>query len=40
MQMIWTWTLWGLDWSDASYYGWRHALHIGPLHLLVGKVVP
>jgi hypothetical protein len=40
MQLIWTWRLWGFSLMRARYYGWRVAIHIGPLHVYAGRVMP
>lgn len=40
MQIIWTWRLWGFSVTEARYYGWRRAVHVGPMHVFVGTVAP
>jgi hypothetical protein len=29
---------WGLSYSEARYYGWRHSLHVGPWLFFWGKM--
>jgi hypothetical protein len=40
MQLNLTWRVWGFDLGEGKYYGWRLWFHIGPLHILIGKIRP
>ena len=30
--------VWGMDYSEAAYYGWRRSLHIGPFIVFWGMM--
>jgi hypothetical protein len=32
--------VWGFSCDNASFYGWRYAVHIGPWLVFFGKVRP